>query len=224
MASDTFSVHDTLISQFANSPSIVRMVENMDEYIRPDTDFDAFYNYVWNVQTAQAWGLDILGRIVNISRSIQIAATEDNFGFDEATDAQPFGQAPFHSGQVATSTYLLSDDAYRTLILMKALLNISNASAQSINQLLKNLFAGRGRCYVTDVGDMRIRFVFEFPLYDYEIAILTQSNAVPRPAAVLAQVMQVDISSTFGFAESGDSQPFNQGVFFNPSIGIINAI
>jgi hypothetical protein len=217
------NVEQTLVSQYATSPTLIQLVRNMNGYIDPQTDFDNFYKFVWNIQTAQAWGLDILGRIVNVSRQLNIPAILDNFGFAEATDAQPFGQAPFYTGPLASNTYLLSDDAYRTLILMKALLNISNSTAPAINQLLKNLFAGRGRCYVTDTGAMQIRFVFEFVLLPYEISILTQSNAVPRPAGVLAQVMQIDLSTTFGFAESGDGQPFGQGVFFNPTTGLITA-
>ncbi|MDB5777620.1 MAG: hypothetical protein JWP38_3753 [Herbaspirillum sp.] len=216
------NVEQTIISQYANSPTLVQLIKNMNGYIDPQSDFDNFYSFVWNIQTAQAWGLDILGRIVNVPRQLQIPAVVTSFGFKEGVGCQPFGQAPFYAGPPGSNTYLLTDDAYRTLILMKALLNISNSSAPSINQLLNNLFAGRGRCYVADTGQMQLRFVFEFNLAPFEIAILTQSNAVPRPAAVQAQVMQIDIAHTFGFSEGG-LQPFGQGTFFNPTIGLINA-
>jgi hypothetical protein len=217
------NVEQTIISQYANSPTLVQLVQNMNGYIDPQADFDNFYAFVWNVRTAQAWGLDILGRLVNVSRQLQIPASVVNFGYNEGLNYQPFGQAPFYVGVPTSNTYLLSDNAYRTLILMKALLNISNSTAPAINQLLKNLFAGRGRCYVTDTGQMQIRFVFEFPLLPYEIAILTQSNAVPRPVAVLAQVMQLDLPTTFGFNEAKVFQPFGQGAFFNSSTGLITA-
>lgn len=223
VAKPPFDVSQTIISQFANSPTIVQMCKNMQEYIRPDVDLQNFYDFVWNIETAQGFGLDILGRIVDISRLLKVPGTADNFGFSEGMDYQPFGQAPFYNGPPASTVYSLSDDAYRTLILMKALLNISDSSAASINHLLQNMFAGRGRCYVSDTGDMQIRLVFEFNLTPYEVAILTQSNAVPRPAGVLAQVMQVDIYNTFGFSESLDGQPFGSGVFFNPVTGLVTA-
>lgn len=213
----------TIISQYANSATIVQLVTNMNEYIDPTTDFTNFYNYVWNIQTAQNFGLDILGRIVNVSRQLKIPASIVNLGFKEGLNYQPFGQAPFYNGPPASNVYLLTDDAYRTLILMKALWNISNSTAPAINQLLQNLFAGRGRCYVTDTGQMQIRFVFEFPLLPYEIAILTNSNAVPRPAAVLAQVMQLDLPNTFGFKEGQVFQTFGHGVFFNSATGLVTA-
>lgn len=83
-----------------------------------------------------------------------------------------------------------------------------------------NLFAGRGRCYVTDQGDMAMTYVFEFALEPFEIAILTQSGAIPKPAAVLANVLQTD-TLTFGFKQQTGAQPFNQGIFFNRSTDLI---
>lgn len=214
-------LQNTIISQFANSPTLTQLIFNMNEYIDPRTDFDNFYDFVWNVSTAQKWGLDIWGRIVNVSRNLLIPSDPDYLGFAEAADFQPFGQAPFYSGAVTTQTFTLSDDAYRTLIMVKALANISACTVPSLNQLLQNLFKGRGRCYVTDTGNMQMRYTFEFALQPFELAIMTQSGAVPRPAGVLASVLQVDLSTTFGFAESGDSQPFGSGVFFTSS-GITN--
>lgn len=115
----------------------------------------------------------------------------------------------------------MADDAYRKLILVKALANISDCKSPSLNRLPTNLFAGRGRCYVSDTGQMEFRYVFEFALEPYEIAILTQSGAIPKPAAVLANVLQVDLPNTFGFNEAL-MQPFGSGVFFTSS-GLINA-
>lgn len=218
----------TIISQYANSPTLRQLIRNMDEYINPDTDFDAFYSYVWNVETAQGFGLDIWGRIVGVGRMLTIPGAGTFLGYQEAytvptaaTGAQPFGQAPMFVGATSTQTYRLADDAYRKLILVKALANISDCTSPSLNRLLSNLFVGRGRCYVSDTGKMEFRYVFEFALEPYEIAILTQSGAIPKPAAVLANVLQVDLPTTFGFNEAL-MQPFGSGVFFTSS-GLINA-
>lgn len=211
----------TFISQYANSPTIVQLANNMDDYINPDVDFDAFYDFVWNVETAQGFGLDIWGRIVDIGRMLTVPGDVSYLGYEEAISWQPFNQAPLYIGDQSTQTYRLADDAYRRLILVKALANITDCTSPSLNRLLSHLFAGRGRCYVTDTGNMEFRYVFEFSLEPYELAILTQSGAIPKPAAVLASVLQVDLSSTFGFLE-GLMQPFGSGVFFTSS-GLINA-
>lgn len=211
----------TVISQYTTSPTLRQLIRNLDEYINPDVDFDAFYNYVWNVETAQGFGLDIWGRIVGVERILTVPGDVTYLGYAEASSWQPFNQAPMYAGEQATQTYRLADDAYRRLILVKALANITDCTSPSLNRLLSNLFAGRGRCYVSDTGKMEFRYVFEFALEPYEIAILTQSGAVPKPAAVLASVLQVDLPSTFGFFE-GLMQPFGSGVFFTSS-GLINA-
>jgi hypothetical protein len=217
------NVEQTIISQYANSPTLRQLIENLNGYIDPSADLDAFYRYVWNVDTAQGFGLDCWGKIVNVSRRLNIPGAVVNFGFKEGSSYQPFGQAPLYNGPPGSTVYYLSDDAYRTLILVKALANISDCSAPSLNQLLQNLFEGRGRCYVADTGGMQLRYVFEFLLQPYEVAILTQSGAVPRPAAVFAQVLQVDLPNTFGFKEGQQFQTFGHGLLFNSSTGLLNA-
>ena len=208
-------VERTIISQYANSATIVQLVKNMNEYVDPRADFDAFFDYVWNVESAQGFGLDIWGRIVGISRGLLIPDAPNFFGFNEATgSAHSFNESPFYDGTApATQTYLLADDAYRQLILVKALANISATNAPAINQLLQNMFADRGRCYVNDLGGMALRYTFEFDLTPYEFAIMTQSGALPRPAGVNASLFQSALP-LFGFSEAGVSAaPFGQGVF-----------
>lgn len=193
----------TIISQYANSPIICQLIENMGQYLDPSADIDAFYDTVWNVETATGFGLDFWGKVVNVSRQLNIPGALTDFGFKEQAGAQPFGQAPLYLTAPKSTVYALSDTAYRALILAKALANISDCTPPSINQLLQNMFQGRGRCYVTDLGNMQMNYVFEFALQPYEVAIITQSGALPRPAAIGAKLLQVDIPTTFGFAETG---------------------
>ncbi|MDE1138205.1 MAG: DUF2612 domain-containing protein [Paraburkholderia tropica] len=78
------------------------------------------------------------------------------------------------------------------------------------------MFAGRGRCYVNDLGNMQMRYTFEFYLQPFEMAIMTQSGALPRPTGVLASIIQVQLPNVFGFGEAGtvSAAPFGQGSFF----------
>lgn len=218
------NVEQTILSQYANSPVITRLIRNFNECIDPSANIDAFFNLIWNVDTAVGYGLDVWGRIVGLEngRLLKIPAEEIKFGFDEAgiASAAPFGQGVFYNGTTVTENFLLPDDAFRTLILVKALSNISDGSIPSTNRLLQNLFAGRGRCYVTDLFDMHMRYVFEFFLTPVEMAIMTQSGALPRPTGVGAAIMQVPVPNVFGFAEAGTASaaPFGQGTFFTGPI------
>ena len=211
------NVEQTIISQYGTSPVLTQLIQNMNACIDPAADLQAFYDSIWNISTAQGYGLDVWGKIVGVSRLFQVPNTGPWLGFkDGATDSQPFGQAPFYPGP-STGSYLLSDTAYRTLILVKAIANISDTSIQSYNRLLSNLFAGRGRCYASDNGAMQMLYTFEFYLEPYELAILQQSGALPRPSGVSASIVQVTPSSFFGLKGSG-LQPFGQGIFYTKNI------
>jgi Protein of unknown function (DUF2612) len=211
----------TVLAQYANSPKLMAILDYMNQWVDPSTNLDDFYDTFWNILTAQGVGLDIWGRIVDVDRNLQIVELGNYFGFSESlaggsSTPQPFGQAVFWNGPPASTTYALADDAYRKLILVKALANITDCTAPNLNKLLGFLFEGRGRCYVVDLGGMRIRYVFEFTLTPVELSIMVNSTAVPRPAGVLTQIMTVDPATTFGFQEAG-GQPFGQGVFFTQS-------
>ena len=175
----------TYLSQYANSPKITGLIEDFNAWIDPAVDFSNFYEFVWNVKTAVGFGLDIWGRIVNIPRQITIIGLPLYLGFEEAhPSSYPFNQEPFFSGTATSSVYLLSDDAYRVLIMTKALANISSFTAPSVNKLLQYLFAGRGSCYVLELSPMQIEYVFNFALQPWEAAVLLQPNLMPRPAGV----------------------------------------
>lgn len=190
---EPFDLERTVISQYANSPVLLRLVNNMQQYIDPRANFEAFYNFVWNIDTAVGFGLDIWGRIIGVSRLLQLSSSETPFGFENADfpyDWQNFGGGTFRVTGTGTA-YVLPDDAYRVLLLTKALANIVATTAPALNQLLQNLFPNRGPAYVVDNGGMDITFTFGFPLSVVELAILTQSGALPHPAGVSFNVVVV---------------------------------
>jgi hypothetical protein len=216
---------DTILSQYANSPTITALISTFNDAIDPSVDLDNFYRVIWNVETATGFGLDIWGKIVNISRLLQVETIEENLGFVEAQSSidnpQPFDQAPFYNGPAATTTFSLTDDAYRRLIMVKALANITDATAPNLNKLIRYLFADRGKAFVSDTGGMALRYVFLFDLTPSERAIVFNSGAIARPAGVKANALIVP-GPIFGFAESG-LQPFDNGAFFDES-GIYDVI
>jgi hypothetical protein len=212
-----FNPEQTVISQYANSPTILQLIANFKSYFDPTANLLAFYNNIWNIDSAVGFGLDIWGRIIGVSRFVTIpAAPQKTFGFYNVIspdDFAPFNQAPFASDvPAATQTYSIPDAPYRTLLLVKAFANICKRTAPLLNQMLQMLFPGRGRCYVQDPGRMFLNYVFEFQLTPVEYAIFTQSGVVPRPAGVLVNTFQVNTSATFGFYGS-ELQPFNQAPF-----------
>lgn len=186
----------TVASQYANSPVLMELLANMDEYVDPRADLDAFFTYVWNVSTAVGHGLDVWGRIVGADRVVTLTQDMLFLGFSEAddiplTDPQPFGQAPFFDGTYVNQNYSLADSAFRRLVMTKALANITDCSVPAINQILRNLFGSLGQAWCTDTGNMTMTYTFDFALSAVDYAIIASSGVMPRPAGVSTVIIQL---------------------------------
>lgn len=176
----------TVLSQYANSPTLVQLCESVAGYFDQTLNLQAFLELVWNVDSAQGWGLDVWGRIVGVSRTLNVDTSGKFLGFEEAGTfgLGTFGEAPFYSGVTTSSNFVLADDPYRTLVLAKAFANLCDGSVLSLNQLLLMIFPGRGNIYVTDGADMTMTVTSAFALTAVETAILTRSGVFPRPCGV----------------------------------------
>ena len=269
-----------MIIQYSTSPIITQLAENIREYFQSDELFDDFYNKVWNVETATGFGLDVWGKIVNISREIKVPKVKANtefFGVNECyvpgnaiRKIKPFDEGTFYDDDTNiiyepdilkavndgqryvgyTEAYLkslghestqqaysfndgilyreyenyysltLDDERYRILIFLKILTNITTTTPEQINNALDILFANRGRCYVLDLGGMRMRYVFEFTMENWELSLLIQRGVLPVPAGVEYEILHTK-TPNFGFFEAfGDAStpmafPFDEGTLLN---------
>ena len=133
---------------------------------------------------------------------------EDFFGF-YGQNLNPMNQSPFfNTGD--TDLFRLTDEAYRTLIFLKAAANIGTATLPSIKEILTALFDEP--VLVMNIGEMKVRVVFEFFLTPYQRAIFETYGLFNLGAGVGFEYYQIDPAQTFGFSGSG-LLPMNQGVF-----------
>ncbi|MGO4560965.1 DUF2612 domain-containing protein [Rhizobiales bacterium 3FA27D7] len=214
----SFDVWQTIISQYANSPVLTTLIENIFEYVDQTQNIEAFFDLVMNLDTAQGYGLDCWGRIVGVNRVLKVV-NGDWFGYDEALPGSfTFGQSALYSGQTLTDNFALSDASYRTLIIAKAAANITSGSIPAINRILMDLFPHRGNTYVTEgkqqgtwfgfaesvnaqgfnqaafysgspITTMTMTYTFEFPLSPVELAIVQNSGVLPKPTGVAAAIV-----------------------------------
>lgn len=213
-----WDVWETVQSQYANSPVITQLLTQFASWIDQTRNFDDFFDLIFNVDTAIGYGLDVWGRIVGVNRILKVSNPGEYFGFEESGEASGFNQAPFYSGAPLTSNYILTDQAYRLLILVKAMANISQCSIPVLNQMLLSLFPNRGNCYVTEgeeevlwfgfeestdglgfnqapfysgqsISRMVMTYTFEFSLSPVELAIVKTSGVLPKPTGVKAYVV-----------------------------------
>lgn len=181
----------TAISQYAQSPVLMQMIADFSQWFDQSANWDNFYQYVWNIDSAQGFGLDFWGKVLGVGRYLLLPVTADFLGLtgsDGTASGHAFGVGVFFDGATDTQTYSLPDPDYRTLLLAKAFANICRACIPVLNQLLMTLFAGYGDAYVEDNGNMAMTFYLGWVPTAIQLAILEQSGVVPHPTGVAVSV------------------------------------
>ncbi|GJD63742.1 DUF2612 domain-containing protein [Methylobacterium frigidaeris] len=80
---EQIDVWTTVLSQFANSPILTAILEREAVALDQRPNLDAFYRQVWDLDTAEGYGLDVWGRIVGVNRVLKVV-TSRFFGFAES--------------------------------------------------------------------------------------------------------------------------------------------
>ena len=215
-------------SQYAASEKILALAAGFQERICPEMDVELFYRKMFDIYTAEGFGLDNWGVILGMGRTIEGPYQGPCFGFDWS-GLQPFDQYPFipDSGAPPAVTMIsLEDELYRLLLLYKALANISASDAATQNKLLSVLTAsGIGNlpraAYVLEVDTMVIRWVFEDSMTTLPLAVFKAAGTLARGAGVGWELYAVNPEKVFGFEGSG-MQPINQAPFAPDKALIIN--
>lgn len=211
MNEDNFTIDLTIQSQYSDSPHIKGVIHSYYDFVNPQKDIDLIYDKMINIYTAEGYGLDVWGRIVNIDREYVVIDDQyDYLGFDNRPynmdRIETFNNAPFY--MVVNGKVQLQDDAYRTYILIKAMLNISNVSLNSLNYIFKQLFSDV-TLYVLHVETMILRLVVMGQFTEAQKGAIQNINWLP--AGVGLQFYHL-ITPTFGFKGSG-LESFNNGTF-----------
>ena len=197
-----FDVEQTVLSQYANSPVTTSLIDYFSQWFDPTANLQSFYSVIWNILSAQGFGLDIWGNILRVSRYIPIP-NQNYFGF-AGNGWQPFNVAPFFIGGSTTNTFALPDAQYLTLLLAKAFANLARTSIQSLNALAQSVF-GAGAMCVLDLGGMAMAYVFATTPSAVNLAIAESSGVFPHPNGVATTVRTALLYNAQLVAGSGGS-------------------
>lgn len=215
-------VLEAIQSQYAASPHMLALLVNKAALADPGKDLMLWYMSIFNPKTARGVGLDIWGRIVGASRTIEIEY-RSWFGFagtgcapfysdDESWEKVPWTeQGTFWRGTPAYITSDLEDEGFRELIFWKASANIASAEAPALNELLQRIFPGQ-TAYIVETGVMKIRVVSLFGLTDTQEALFRRYGLLAKGAGVGVSWLSMP-HTVFGFAGTGFA-PFNQAPFW----------
>lgn len=197
--SDYLDKQEYIQSQYSDSPTIKKLLDNFRGVILLDGDIDVFYENIMDLDTATGVGLDVWGNIVGVTRELQL---ED--------------------GTFVT----LEDDNFRQFIKFKALANISDASMATLNKMAQVLY-NNDDLIITNIltpnsldnGDyynttpMRVRWTWRAnDVSDLERALFSQGIILCLAAGVDWTVGVISKDPLFGFKGS-KLNPFNQGAF-----------
>lgn len=190
----------TVLRQYNNSPNLLNIITLMGEAVRWD-DFEGdFFTNIFDITTANTYGLDIWGKILNLSRVMTYTASNVYFGFNEAdlsvetsTDPQPFDQYSFYDPDTNYSGAVsLENEAYRKALMMKAMSNITDCTPSNLNASLMFMFSDSGNAWVEHDGPMQMSYHFDFTPTTSDLAIIQSSGILPKPAGcVVSYVFEV---------------------------------
>ena len=154
----------------------------------------------YDIDTANTNELDILGRIVAISRSFESEVNVQSFLFGAAQ----FGAAQFRVGSGATDQEL-NNDIYRLLIKSKIAKNTNDATLDGIINSIDFIIETTD-IQIIDPEDMSFEIIFD-TLTDLEKLVLSTFDIIPKPQGVrFTGYTDLSAVTQFGRQQFGSSQ------------------
>jgi len=210
-----------LIKQYWEKPKANAEIEMKAGVWRKTFEWIDSFSDEFDLDNATGDRLDIIGRIVGISRSVPFAVAKIAFGFNENPNARGFDdkfspltdRAPFQDKFERAYTDLqLDDSAYRFFIRGKISKNVGGPylvddQGLSIQSAVNTLF--EGRAYVIDKKDMSLA-LYVSPLFNLDqLRAIIRLDLLPKPQGVrYGVIVQAGPGETFGFADNVNSLPF----------------
>lgn len=184
---NTVDLLDCLLWQYNKADKLKALVQKcQDEFEGNIKDFwDNFYTNIFNLDTANSFGLVVWGILLGIER-------------------------PSYTSGGVTQPY--SDDMYRLLLKSRSLLQKTDGTMHSLNQYLAFIFPNKP-VFALDNLDMSIRIVFYYTPTPDELQVLSNPDFLPRPSGVKIEIQVIDPEDIFGF-EGSELNNWDNGVFF----------
>jgi len=210
-----------LIKQYWEKPKANAEITFKAGVWRKTFDWIDSFSVEFDLDTATADRLDIIGKIVGISRIVPFVIPKIAFGFTENANARGFDdkflnlvdRAPFQDKFERTYTDLqLDDSAYRFFIRAKIAKNIGSPylvddQGLSIQSAVNTLF--NGTAYVIDKKDMSLS-LYVSPMFNLDqLRAIIQLKLLPKPQGVrYGVIVQAAPGETFGFEDNVNSLTF----------------
>lgn len=189
----------SILWQYENADKLKALVIGQQEWINENhTEFwNDWVRDVFNLRTANAFGLSVWARILNVSLTIERAENlDDVFGF--GVEHENFSNGGF--GVAAGAIDNVSVEQARKMLLARYFTLTYAPTVPNINMILEVLF-GEGAVYVVDSLDMHYSTYTFNGEPDYRTReLLKNVDFLPRPSAVGVDFTILP-DDAFGFGE-----------------------
>ena len=164
-------------------------------------------NLSYDIDSATTYELDVIGRIVGVSRSYELDITLYPSQFDGGTAAQFGGSSVQFGSTSVTDDQDVSNEIYRMLIRAKIAKNNSDATIESILESVSYIVS-TPIMSLNDNEDMSFTISFSQPLSTIERLVLDNFDIIPRPQGVLfdGYIEETAITEFGGSFNWGDSR------------------
>jgi hypothetical protein len=218
-----------LILQYYDKPKASAEIKAIAQEFEDNVDGLVSFDSSFDIDTAVGNQLDILGKILGISRTIPFVVPKNFFGFNDNSNSYGFADKfddsimayPFADKfESLYSDLELNDNDYRFFLKAKVAKNtvyssMSRDDNNSILDVVNYLFDGKA--FVVDNKDMTLT-LFVDDSFDYnKVTYINQLDLLPKPQGVRYEIVIVyDDAGTFGFSDNPNSLGFADK--FNSSV------
>lgn len=188
-----------ILWQYEDAEKLKAIVEAKQAWTNSNqTEFwRSWYRDVFNIDTANDFGLSVWARILDVPLQVENSAQEDKKPFGFGANNNNFVNGNF--GVVAGSAQRLGTEQQRLVIRMRYFQLTSRCTVPEINSFLADVFKDMGRAFVFDPLDMSfVLYTFGFAPDSQLQFILNEYDLLPRPAGVGVR-WQAQALPSFGF-------------------------
>lgn len=186
-----FTINNNLcyLWQYDNAVNLTSLMNFKDNFLTicVQNFWEDFFQNIFNIQTANTFGLELWGETLGIAR-------------------------PQYTNSDNEIVYF-TDNMYRKLLLASILKFNSNSSVASINDFLRFFFGSENKPVLFKNNyDMTAEIVFYYLPTLEDMAVFNNPDFLPLPTGVEIKKTIIDQNSIFGFNGSGLTG-FNTGTF-----------
>lgn len=197
----------SIIWQYNDASNLIGIIQNKQDWL--DENVKQFwldwYDNVYNLDTANEFGLKIWAIILGLKFSSESATQTSVFGFNYSTS----GALNFtYGGFAPSSDVILTTEQKRTILKLRYRQLISNGTIDEMHRAVSSIIPG---AFIFDGLNMTVTLSHPTRVSSDIMYILENYDVIPRPAGVEINYA-IGYGNWLGFDGSG-GQNFNNSIF-----------